>query len=260
MTKVEGETVPPNKELKILRNKRNLTIRDVEQASRRIAEAKGDNQYSISNSWLTQLEHGASMPNPCTIFSLCATYRVSFADLLRIYGVNIHETQEYQHIANPHLTELIPATSVHDDHPGLVLIDTLSKSATSLITKPPSPSGSNNRGNNTPIRYGYIGLSDDTMYPLIRPGAVVEIDTRHTKVPSTSPSPNEFEKPIFFVELRNGYAFGWCEIQGKKLIIRAHPLSRAPHREFDFPRDAEIVGRVVGYSTRCMDAVEKVPK
>ena len=249
--------MPPNKELKNLRNKRNLTIRDVEQASRRIAEARGDNQYSISNSWLTQLEHGASMPNPCTIFSLCATYRVSFADLLRIYGVNIDETEAYQHIANPHLTELIPATSAHDSVPGLALIDTVSSPTTTLIAAPPGP---NNRGNNTPIRYGYIGLSDDTMYPLIRPGAVVEIDIRQTKVPATLNSPNEFEKPIFFVELRDGYAFGWCEIQGKKLVIRAHPLSRAQHREFDFPKDAEIVGRVVGYSTRCVDAVHKVSK
>ncbi len=249
--------MPPNKELKNLRNKRNLTIRDVEQASRRIAEARGDNQYSISNSWLTQLEHGASVPNPCTIFSLCATYRISFADLLRIYGVNIDETQAYQHIANPHLTELIPATSAHDSFPGLDLIDTLSSPTTTLITANP---GLNNRGNNTHIRYGYIGLSDDTMYPLIRPGAVVEIDIRQTKVPAMCTSPNEFEKPIFFVELRNAYAFGWCEIQGKKLVIRAHPLSRAQHREFDFPKDAEIVGRVVGYSTRCVDAVQKVSK
>ncbi len=249
--------MPPNKELKNLRNKRNLTIRHVEQASRRIAEARGDHQYSISNSWLTQLEHGGSIPNPFAIFSLCATYRVSFKELLRIYGVNIDETQEYQHIANPHLTELIPATSAHDTCPGLVLINTVTGPNTRLITEFPSPSGPNNRCGNSHIRYGYIGLNDDTMYPLIRPGAVVEIDSRQTKVPSTSPSPNEFEKPVFFAELRDGHAFGWCEMQGKKLIIRAHPLSRAQHREFDFPRDAEIVGRVVGYSTRCVDAGQK---
>lgn len=252
--------MPPNKELRILRNKRNLTIRDVEQASRRIAEAKGDNQYSISNSWLTQLEHGASIPNPFATFSLCATYCVSFADLLRLYGVNIEETQQYQHIANPHLTELIPATSAHDSCPGLVLINTVTGPNTRLITEISSPSGPNNRAGSSHIRYGYIGLSDDTMSPLIRPGAVVEIDIRQNKVPSTSPSPNEFEKPIFFVELRDSYAFGWCEMQGKKLVIRAHPLSRAQHREFEFPREAEIVGRVVGYSTRCVDAVQTILK
>lgn len=242
--------MPPNKELKILRQKRNLTVRDVEQASRRIAEAKGDDQYSISNSWLTQLEHGVSTPNPFAIFSLCATYRVSFAELLRIYGVNIEETEEYQHIANPHRTDLVPATSAHGGCPGLVLIDNVSGPTTRLITEVPSPAGSNHHGVNSHILYGYIGLRDDTMNPLIRPGSVVEIDTRQTKVPSISPSPNEFEKPVFFVELRDGYAFGWCEMQGRRLVIRPHPLSRAQHREFEYPKEAEIVGRVVGYSTR----------
>jgi transcriptional regulator with XRE-family HTH domain len=251
-TEVEGRTVPPNKELKNLRNKRNLTIRDVEQASRRIAKSKGDNQYSISNSWLTQLEHGISTPNPFAIFSLCAIYRVSFDELLRICGVNIEETQEYQTIANPHLTNLLPATSARGSCPGLVLIDTVSGPTTRLLTEIPSPPGPNNREGHVYILYGYIGSNDDTMNPLIRPGAVVEIDTRQTKVPSTSPSPNEFEKPIFFVELRDSYAFGWCEMRGRRLVIRPHPLSRAQHREFEYPREAEIVGRVIGYSTRCV--------
>jgi transcriptional regulator with XRE-family HTH domain len=245
--------VPFNKGLKLLRNKRNLTVRDVEKASRRIAEAKGDDRFRISNGWLAQLEHGVSMPNPCTIFSLCATYRVPFAEILRLYGVNIEELPAYQHIADPNLTQLVPETNTLDESPGLMLIDTIASPGTSLITEPPS---SNNKQTlNTHIRYGYIGLKDDTMYPLIRPGAVVEIDTRQTKVPPRSTSsPNEFEKPIFFVELRNGWTFGWCEIQGKKLVVRAHPLSRAPqHSEFDYPRDAEIVGRVVSYSTRCVD-------
>jgi transcriptional regulator with XRE-family HTH domain len=250
--------VPSNKGLKLLRNKRNLTVRDVETASRRIAEAKGDKRFRISNGWLAQLEHGISMPNPCTIFTLCVTYRVPFAEILRLYGVNIEEAQEYQHIADPTLTELIPATIVQDSYPGLVLIDTHAKATTSLITELPSQPGPNHRGGNRHIRYGYIGLSDDTMYPLIRPGAVVEIDTRQTRVPSTATWPNEFEKPIFFVELRNGYAFGWCEIRSKKLVITPHPLSRARARDFDYPREAEIVGRVIGYSTRCVEAVQKV--
>lgn len=244
--------MPPNKQLKLLRQKRNLTVRDVEQASRRIAESKGDDQYSISNSWLTQLEHGVSMPNPFAIFSLCATYRVSFAELLRIYGVNIEETEEYQHIANPHLTDLMPTTSARGSCPGLVILHNVSGPTTRLLTEISSPPGSNQRGADGHILYGYIGLRDDTMNPLIRPGSVVEIDTRQTKVPSTSPSPNEFEKPIFFVELRESYAFGWCEMQGTRLVIRPHPLSRAQHRQFEYPKEAEIVGRVVGYSTRCV--------
>ena len=94
--------------LKALRNKCKLTVRDVEQASHRIAEAKGDKNYCISNSWLAQLENGISAPKIWTIFSLSAIYRVSFQYLLRLYDVDVNEIEKYTLIANPHLTLLHP--------------------------------------------------------------------------------------------------------------------------------------------------------
>jgi transcriptional regulator with XRE-family HTH domain len=242
--------VPFNNGLKLLRNKRKLTVRDVERASRRIAEDMGDQRFRISNGWLAQLEHGVSIPNACTIFSLCAIYCVSFAEILRLYGVDPDETHEYQHIANPQVTQLVPKTNSLDPDPGLMVSDTLASPVTSLITGVPA----SKRCGNAHIRYGYIGTSDDTMYPLIRPGAVVEIDTRQRKVPAASKQlTSQFEKPIFFVELREGYAFGWCTMQSGKLVITPHPSSRTLQRHFDYPRDVDIVGRVVGYTTRCVD-------
>jgi hypothetical protein len=55
------------------------------------------------------------------------------------------------------------------------------------------------------------------------------------------------------VELREGYACGWCELQGNQLLIIPHHSSPASVRRFTFPREAEIVGRVVSYYTRCVD-------
>ena len=34
----------------------------------------------------------------------------------------------------------------------------------------------------------------------------------------------EFDRPIYFLELRNGYACGWCEVQGNELALLPHPL------------------------------------
>jgi hypothetical protein len=90
------------------------------------------------------------------------------------------------------------------------------------------------------------------MYPLIRPGAFVEIDISQNRLQSATWH-NEFERPIFFVELREGYACGWCELQGNQLLIIPHHSSPSTVRRFTFPREAEIVGRVVGYNTRCVD-------
>ena len=48
--------------------------------------------------------------------------------------------------------------------------------------------------------YGYIGIEDFTLYPIIRPGAFVKIDPQQRKVQSGKWQ-NDFDRPIYFVEL-----------------------------------------------------------
>lgn len=213
-------------------------MREVEQASRRIADAKNDKRYQISNGWLTQLENGGSEPNICKLFSLSVIYHVNLDDLLLLYDIVLDNQEQYGSVANPHLTQLLPSSGKPDTQcePG--------KSIASTCLVP---------GNgNSSITRAYLGSTDRTMYPLIRPGAVLEIDTSQNKL-QTTPWHNEFDRPIYFVELRDGYACGWCELQGNQLLIIPHQSSAASVRGFTYPRDAEIVGRVVGYHTRCVD-------
>lgn len=235
------------KELKTLRKKRNLTVRDVEQATRRIAEAKGDRRFSISNGWLAQLEHGISEPSICKLFSLCAAYRASFKELARLYNVDLEEIEKYAFIASPHLTQLSPEP--HDAR--TQGWEGGATAFTSLIPRLVSASEAEPQDGRN-ILYGYIGLTDYTMYPLIRPGARVEIDSSQNKFQLGSRQ-NEFERPIFFIELREGYACGWCELQDQQLLIIPHHQSPATVRSFSYPKEAEIVGRVVGYHTSCVD-------
>jgi hypothetical protein len=93
------------------------------------------------------------------------------------------------------------------------------------------------------------------MYPMIRPGAQLTIDTSQNKVVMNAWR-YEYERPIYFIELRGAYACGWCELQGNQLLIIPHHSSPAKVRRFTHPREAEIVGRVVGYSTNCVDVAE----
>ena len=60
--------------------------------------------------------------------------------------------------------------------------------------------------------YGYIGLQDNTLSPLLRPGSFVQIDPHVRKVQPLRWR-TEFDRPIYFVELRDGYACSWCEMQ-----------------------------------------------
>lgn len=241
------DSVAAGQQLKLLRNRRNITVRDVEQASRRIADAKKDKCYRISNGWLIQLENGVSKPNICKLFSLSVIYHVSVRDLLSLYDIDVDNKEQYESVANPHLTQLLPPRTPYDFN--------RTSAATCLaseLTTQHVPLSSVACQANSTIRYGYLGTSDFTMYPLIRPGALLEIDTSQNRL-QTAPSSNEFDRPIYFVELRDGYACGWCELQGNQLLIIRHQSSPATVRRFTYLREAEIFGRVVAYYTRCFD-------
>jgi hypothetical protein len=100
---------------------------------------------------------------------------------------------------------------------------------------------------------GYIGLEDYTLYPHIRPGSFVEIDARMNKVRSGGWQ-NEFDRPIYFVELRDGYACSWCELDNHHLILIPCPQSRSQVRQLRYPMDADIVGRVTAVTMRIAGA------
>ena len=241
--------MPAGQKLKTLRNNRNITVREVEQASRRIAEVKGDKRFFISNGWLAQLENGVSEPSICKLFSLSVIYRVDFLDLVRLYNVDVDNKEKYKPVADPHLTLLIS-----DDKNDCSLSETLTPLSGLIselgVMNTPQLSGADDRRSN--IVYGHLGLADLTMYPMIRPSALLKIDTSQTKL-TPVPWSNEYERPIFFIELRGAYACGWCELQGNQLLIIPHHSSPARVRRFIYPREAEIVGRVIGYSTHCVD-------
>jgi transcriptional regulator with XRE-family HTH domain len=237
--------VAAGSKLKSLRNRCNITVRQVEQASGRIADAKGDKRFRISNGWLAQLENGISEPSICKLFTLSVIYHANFRELARLYSVDIEEIEKYESIAHPH------ATQMYSDNQQ---IGNTSRNVCASTDLAPQLTTANVSATNEPqsIRQGYVGLADYTMYPLIRPGALVEIDISNNRLHSASWH-NEFERPIFFVELREGYACGWCELQGNQLLIIPHHSSPSTVRHFTYPREAEIVGRVVGYNTRCVD-------
>jgi transcriptional regulator with XRE-family HTH domain len=94
--------MPTNQNLKTLRDSRNVTIREVELESRRIAEAKGDKRFYISNARLTQLENDlSSEPSLWKLFSLSAIYHVKITELMRLYNVDADESDKYNAIAIP---------------------------------------------------------------------------------------------------------------------------------------------------------------
>ncbi len=98
-------------------------------------------------------------------------------------------------------------------------------------------------------RYAYIGTEDWRMHPLVSPGSLVLIDETKRKI-ATSGWTNEFERPIYFFERREGYTVGWATLNDNVLIVQPHPSSESSPEVFEFPTEIDVVGQVVGIAMR----------
>ena len=72
---------------------------------------------------------------------------------------------------------------------------------------------------NDKFMYGYVGSEDFTMYPLLPPGTFLQVDESRNKiVPAMWRS--ELERPIYFVETREGYTCCWCSLKGEQIMLQ----------------------------------------
>jgi transcriptional regulator with XRE-family HTH domain len=243
--------------LKEMRNRLGLSMREVEEASRRIAEAEGNQEYVVSNAWLTQIENSGSTPSIYKLFTLSIVYRVKFTDLMQMYGIDldrINQLQSVRPLTSTHLAD----TAVYNESRVIQFPVRFDKGfkleKTSLLARMVEmwgeiPVGILQHMDLRRFNYGYIGTKDYTLYPLLRPGSLVQIDNRQTRV-EKPPWKTEFDRPIYFIELRDKYICSWCELHGKQLFIVPHPLSGRAISQYPFPDEAEIVGRVTGIAMR----------
>jgi transcriptional regulator with XRE-family HTH domain len=252
----------PGEQLKDIRARLGITTRDVTEKSQRIAKSEGNEEFCISNAWLTEIENTLATPSIYKLYSISTIYHIKFSDLLLLFGVDLHRIAKHQlamPLENTHLTNI----DVHDkDRTATFPVrfdHGFNMGKTSLLSRMVEIWGE------IPIaliqhldvrhnHYGYIGLQDLTLSPLMRPGSFVQIDPRSRKVQSFK-GRGEFDRPIYFVESRDGYLCSWCELQGNQLLIVPHPLSPCSIRQYLYGTDAEIVGQVTGIAMRIADPV-----
>src|SRR6202163_4139896 len=86
----------PGDQLRELRNRLGVTTREVEEFSRTIAEDRLNEDFYISNAWLTQLENKNSVPSIYKLYSLSVIYRTKFNDLLFSRGIDIRPSTRFR--------------------------------------------------------------------------------------------------------------------------------------------------------------------
>jgi transcriptional regulator with XRE-family HTH domain len=263
----------PGEQLRELRNRLGVTTREVEEFSRSIAEDRKNEEFYISNAWLTQLENKNSVPSIYKLYSLSVIYRARFTDLLRVFGIDLNDTPRYQLALPLENTHMVSFEELEPDRAVTFPVrfdKSFNLETTSLISRMVEVWGE------VPVallqkldvrhcQYGYVGTDDYSMYPLLRPGSFVQIENHATRV-QTSEWRTEFDRPIYFIELRDGYACSWCEMRGSQLTLIPHPLSGCTIRQFAYPSEAEIIGQVTGMAMRLvppesdLDELPRLPK
>ena len=245
------------RKLKELRLRLRLTLRDVEASSRKLAAEKQNQDFFISRGWLNNVENGSFTPSIYKLHSLGAIYHTNWSKIFSFFGLHVTELERDQAMFGLPDTQLFPEGSENAEQTVVVPLRSrpdLRLDKTNLLSRLVEIWGE------IPVRliqhldlrksvYGLIGLNDFTMYPLIRPGSIVQIDGNQRKIMPIKWD-NEHDRPIYFIELRGAYLCSWCEIREGHLLAVPYPTSRCEIRRFPYPREAEIVGRVTGVAMR----------
>ena len=245
---------PPGLRLRRVREAQGLTYRDVEKASYAIAVKRGRPDFVLHISRLADIENRNVVPTLHKLYSIATILHLDPMEISGWYEAPFDKTlMDGASFPPPrtHIGEPLPsdaASGWFGRHFGLQTTELLQSRPPEPVPLPRIPDATEGR-----FKYGYVGLSDRRMMPLLRPGSTVLIDTSLRRIENDDWS-NEYDRPLYFVEIREGYRCGWFQKDKSRLIMQPHVLSRCAPEAWQTPEEAEVVGRVVGVATYLNEA------
>jgi transcriptional regulator with XRE-family HTH domain len=247
--------LPAGKSLRTLREKLGLTMRDVENSSACIADKYRNEEFSIPPSRLSDIETKGILPSIYRLYTLSVIYRRDLRELLSWYGVDLNNLAADLGLVSP------PKSHVSDALAGLSSVQvplhmdpSFDERRTANLGRMVErwglvPVAYLAQFKNDTFTYGYVGTQDFTMYPILPPGSFIQVDESRSKV-TDGVWRSEYERPIYFVETRDGHTCCWCSLRREEIVLQPHPLSPVPVRILRHPYDAEVLGQVVGVAMK----------
>ncbi len=251
----------PGQKLRRIRERLNLRVRDVEQASLKIADKYHNDDFAVLINRVSEIENRNLVPTIHKLYSLCAIYRLDFQEVLEWYGISLGGLPSDAASVDVPQTHLLSfhGNTAHGSVSSEVLLPLaldpgLDLRRTTYLTRMVQ------RWGKLPLlfleslnlkeqRYALMGTEDWFMYPMLQPGTFVSIDETQQKIANSGWN-NEFERPIYFFEHRQGFACGWASLNGDQLILLPHPLSGCSPQVYKYPTDIDLIGQVSGIAMR----------
>jgi transcriptional regulator with XRE-family HTH domain len=240
------------RKLKRIRERLGLKYRDIEEASSKIAAARQNDEFLVALSRLADIENKGTMPGVYRLYSLCAIYRLSLDEVLSWYGVLVDQLPSDANLIELPRTHMIGFSNRDQSEvqAPVALDPGIDSSKTEFLSRMIQRWGTLpltllKRVDLRNFLYGLIGTEDWFMYPIIPPGSLVVIDDSRRRI-ATSGWQTEFERPIYFLELRSGYACAWCSLREDRVILQPHPSSHCEPEVYAYPEEIEVIGQVTG--------------
>jgi len=235
--------------LRAARTRWKLTLREVQERSFAVAGQWGNPAYRISASWLDRVERGNGVLSGAKLIVLAVIYGFTPDQMLALYPSSQGSLfQQFTHISRPNTTELLEEGPLEQHARAWLPDEFVTKQPPHETALLPSVEGL------LPIHYrrGIIGGLDRTLEPMIRAGSIVLIDTQKRTILSRKEWNHEFDRPIYFLHTRSGYACGFCELDksGEWLTLIPHALSYETNKRWKYRREIEVIGMVIGVFLR----------
>jgi transcriptional regulator with XRE-family HTH domain len=240
----------PGSRLRQIREQLGLTYRDVERVSYDLASEHARPEFIVRISRLADIENRGVTPSLYKLYALAAIYHLDPLEVCRWYEVPLerhffdgtHVQAPKTHLAAAPAALRLPLRFDPAFDPRRTdflsrMVETWGELEGAIFNGHPR------------YRYGYIGLEDRMMEPLLRPGSLVLVDPTLQQVRNSGWN-NEYERPLYFLDLRDGYRCSWCLREGPKLMLQPHPLSPCAPEVRLYPDEVEVVGQVVGVAMR----------
>ncbi len=234
--------------LRAARGRWQLTLREVEERSLRLAQQWGNASYQISASWLDRIERENRALSARKLIVLAFIYGLNAEQMLALFAPANPNPLHLGDVSSPNGTLLLREGPL-EEHAKFWLPETL------VTEQPPEKTMLLRSEDGTlPINFrrGVIGRRDKTLEPMIPAGSLLLIDVRKRSIAGRKEWNHEFDRPIYFLLTRDGYLASFCELDKESEWLTAvpHPLSFESNKRWRYRKEVEVIGTVAGVFMR----------
>ena len=228
--------------LRGIRTEWGLSLREVKDRTEILAKLWGNPRYASSFSNLAKLELGQHDMRVSTLISLSHVYSKRTQTLVDACLPPEYHAPAFNPLEGPNSTVLITEGHLQERAERLLSVTGARNIPENTALIPSDVDSQRHR-----YRNAIVGRKDRALYPMIRPGAMITVDTHQRAIAPPKAWTNEFDRPIYLLDTRNGYVCGWCQMSegGTRLNVVSHLMAKLDVLPLAYGKDVEVVGRVV---------------